>query len=44
MAVVRHFAINAIRLAKGKKSIKTTRKIAGWNPEVLANILMPKSR
>src|SRR5215208_3211610 len=33
MAVVRHFAINAVRLGKGKRSIKTTRKLAGWNPD-----------
>jgi predicted transposase YbfD/YdcC len=44
MAVVRHFAINAVRLAKGKRSIKTTRKIAGWDPDVLAQILQPQCR
>ncbi|PSJ48897.1 ISAs1 family transposase, partial [Kumtagia ephedrae] len=31
MAIVRHFALNAVRLAKGKHSIKTTRKLAGWD-------------
>jgi predicted transposase YbfD/YdcC len=31
MAVVRHFAINAVRLGKGKRSIKTTRKLARVN-------------
>jgi predicted transposase YbfD/YdcC len=41
MAVVRHFAINAVRLAKGKRSIKSTRKLAGWDPEELARILTP---
>jgi predicted transposase YbfD/YdcC len=41
MAVVRHFAINAVRLGKGKRSIKTTRKLAGWNPDELARILAP---
>lgn len=41
MAIVRHFAINAVRMAKGKHSIKTTRKLAGWNPDHLANILTP---
>jgi predicted transposase YbfD/YdcC len=44
MAVVRHFAINAVRLAKGRRSIKTTRKLAGWNPDFLAGILIPPSR
>jgi predicted transposase YbfD/YdcC len=44
MAVVRHFAINAVRLGKGKHSIKSTRKLAGWDPDVLANLLIPKSR
>jgi predicted transposase YbfD/YdcC len=44
MAVVRHFAINAVRLGKGTRSIKTMRKIAGWNQNELANLLIPKSR
>lgn len=44
MAVVRHFAINAVRLAKGKHSIKSTRKLAGWDPNVLANLLIPTGR
>lgn len=43
MAVVRHFAINAVRLGKGKRSIKSTRKLAGWNPNVLAALLAPKA-
>lgn len=42
MAVVRHFAINAVRLGKGKRSIKTTRKLAGWEPNVLASLLNPQ--
>jgi predicted transposase YbfD/YdcC len=41
MAVVRHFAINAVRLGKGKRSIKSTRKLAGWDPDVLASLLCP---
>jgi len=44
MAVVRHFAINAVRLAKGKRSIKTTRKLAGWDTRVLSSILTPSPR
>lgn len=44
MAVVRHFAINAVREAKGERSIKSTRKLAGWNPNELARILIPSHR
>lgn len=44
MAVVRHFAINAVRLGKGKHSIKTTRKLAAWDPDVLAALLRPPTR
>ena len=39
MAVVRHFAINLVRAASDKKSIKRRRKIAGWNTDFLAQIL-----
>jgi predicted transposase YbfD/YdcC len=39
MAVVRHFAINLVRQAKDKKTIKLRRKIAGWDEEYLASIL-----
>lgn len=39
MAVVRHFAINLVRLGKGKRSIKTARKAAGWNPDYLATLI-----
>ena len=38
------FAINAVRLAKGKRSIKTTRKLAGWDTRVLSSILTPSPR
>jgi len=41
MAVVRHFAINTVRLGKGKLSIKSTRKLAGWDPDTLARLLSP---
>jgi predicted transposase YbfD/YdcC len=44
MAVVRHFAINAVRLGKGKRSIKSTRKLAGWNPTELARLLTTSPR
>lgn len=39
MAVVRHFAINLVRAAKDKKSIKLRRKLAGWDTAYLAEIL-----
>jgi len=38
MAVVRHFAINLVRQAKDKKTIKLRRKIAGWDEEYLASL------
>jgi len=44
MAVVRHFAINLVRQAKDKKSIKLRRKLAGWADEYLAAILGVKPR
>ena len=44
MAIVRHFAINLVRLGKGKRSIKTMRKAAGWHPAELARILNPSPR
>jgi predicted transposase YbfD/YdcC len=39
MAVIRHFAINLVRLGKGRRSIKTARKVAGWNPDYLATLI-----
>jgi predicted transposase YbfD/YdcC len=44
MAIVRHFAINLVRIGKGKHSIKTTRKAAGWDTATLARILNPSPR
>jgi len=44
MAVVRHFAINLIRAATGKTSIKLRRKIAGWDPDYLAQKLGATTR
>jgi predicted transposase YbfD/YdcC len=41
MAVVRHFAINIVRTANDKLSLKTRRKRAGWDPEYLASLLTP---
>ena len=39
MAVVRHFAFNLLRQAKDAKSIKLSRKLAGWDSSYLARIL-----
>jgi predicted transposase YbfD/YdcC len=44
MAVVRHFAFNIIRAAKDKRSIKSRRKIAGWDTDYLADLLGPVRR
>ena len=39
MAVVRHFALNLVRAATDKKSVKLRRKVAGWTPDYLDQIL-----
>jgi predicted transposase YbfD/YdcC len=39
MATVRHFALNLVRTASDKRSIKSRRKIAGWDPDYLDAIL-----
>lgn len=39
MAVVRHFAINIVRSANDKRSIKLRRKIAGWDTNYLERLL-----
>jgi predicted transposase YbfD/YdcC len=39
MAVVRHFAINLVRTANDKHSIRLRRKRATWSPDYLATIL-----
>lgn len=44
MAVVRHFAINIVRTADDKLSLKTRRKRAGWDPDYLAKLLKPSTR
>jgi predicted transposase YbfD/YdcC len=41
MAVVRHFALNLIRQANDKLSIKRRRKRASWDPHYLLQILGP---
>ncbi len=44
MAVVRHFALNLVRSAKDKKSIKLRRKVAGWTPSYLEQLLNTQVR
>lgn len=39
MATVRHFALNLVRAAKDKRSLKSRRKLAGWDPAYLETIL-----
>mgnify|MGYP000858203200 FL=1 len=39
MATVRHFALNLVRAVADKRSIKSRRKIAGWDPDYLDAIL-----
>ena len=39
MATVRHFALNLVRTAQDKRSIKSRRKLAGWSPDYLQDIL-----
>ena len=39
MATVRHFALNLVRAASDKRSIKSRRKSAGWDPAHLDAIL-----
>ncbi len=39
MATVRHFALNLVRGAQDKRSIKSRRKLAGWSPDYLQRIL-----
>ena len=44
MAVVRHFAINIVRAAKDKHSMKLRRKLAGWDTKYLASLLNHSGR
>lgn len=39
MAVVRHFALNIVRTANDRHSLKTRRKKAGWSEDYLASLL-----
>lgn len=38
-AVVRHIALNLLKQAKGKNSLKGTRKMAGWSPDFLEAVI-----
>lgn len=44
MALVRRLAFNMVRAGKGKKSIKTARKAAGWSTDVLRSIVTSEAR
>jgi predicted transposase YbfD/YdcC len=44
MALVRRFAFNILRAGRGKRSIKTARKVAGWNTDFLAALLTAQPR
>jgi hypothetical protein len=41
MAVIRHFALNLVRPAADKRSIKRRRKRAAWDPKYLLDKLGP---
>ncbi len=43
MAVVRHFAINLVRNATDKHSLKLRRKRAGWDTDYLAALILNKT-
>lgn len=43
MATVRHFALNLVRAANDRRSIKSRRKLAGWSPSYLQSLLSPAS-
>jgi hypothetical protein len=44
MALVRRLAFNLVRLGRGKRSIKTARKVAEWDPTFLASLILPQPR
>lgn len=44
MALVRRLAFNIVRAGRGKRSIKTARKAAGWSPDFLASLIQPQTR
>ncbi len=44
MAVVRHFALNLVRAAKDKNSIKLRRKLATWTRAYLEPLISVKTK
>jgi predicted transposase YbfD/YdcC len=44
MALVRRLAFNLVRAGRGKRSIKTARKTAGWSTDFLASLILPNPR
>ena len=44
MALVRRLAFNMVRAGKGRQSIKTARKTAGWSADALKSIVTTPSR
>jgi predicted transposase YbfD/YdcC len=43
MATVRHFALNLVRSAADRRSLKSRRKLAGWDAAYLQTILSPQT-
>jgi predicted transposase YbfD/YdcC len=43
MALVRHFALNLVRTATDRRSLKTRRKRASWDPHYLQALLAPSA-
>ena len=43
MALIRRLAFSLLKQRRGKKSLTTARKMAGWNTAFLAQILNPES-
>ena len=39
LSIIKHAAMNYLKRAKNKKSLRVMRKIAGWNDELLAQII-----
>lgn len=44
MALVRRMAFNLVRAGRGKKSIRTARKVAGRDPQFLSTLSRPQPR
>lgn len=44
MALIRRLAFNLLRAGRGRRSIKTARKAAGWNPTFVTEILNAPAR